>query len=44
MRVCCLDNRGVGRSSIPRKARDYSTALMARDARAVMVRAVVLSR
>ncbi|TVU20421.1 hypothetical protein EJB05_36629 [Eragrostis curvula] len=34
--VCCFDNRGVGRSSIPHHKSCYSTAIMARDALALM--------
>ncbi|CAM0954196.1 unnamed protein product [Alopecurus aequalis] len=34
--VCSFDNRGVGRSSIPQHKSHYSTAIMARDALAVM--------
>ncbi|GJM89616.1 hypothetical protein PR202_ga05824 [Eleusine coracana subsp. coracana] len=34
--VCCFDNRGVGRSSIPPHKSYYSTAIMARDALALM--------
>jgi pimeloyl-ACP methyl ester carboxylesterase len=38
MVACAIDNRGVGRSSIPRSKKDYSTKAMARDAMAVAVR------
>ncbi|CAN6336942.1 unnamed protein product [Urochloa humidicola] len=34
--VCCFDNRGVGRSSIPPNKSYYSTAIMAKDALALM--------
>ncbi|KAL8199710.1 hypothetical protein R6Q57_013278 [Mikania cordata] len=34
--VCAIDNRGVGRSSIPIKRSDYTTKIMAKDAIAVM--------
>ncbi|VAH09988.1 unnamed protein product [Triticum turgidum subsp. durum] len=34
--VCCFDNRGVGRSSIPPHKSYYSTSIMARDALALM--------
>ncbi|KAL6618862.1 hypothetical protein ACP70R_034001 [Stipagrostis hirtigluma subsp. patula] len=34
--VCCFDNRGVGRSSIPPHKSYYSTAIMASDALALM--------
>ncbi|XP_062232024.1 uncharacterized protein LOC133929325 isoform X3 [Phragmites australis] len=34
--VCCFDNRGVGRSSVPPHKSYYSTAIMARDALALM--------
>ena len=36
--VCLIDNRGVGRSSVPRKLQDYTTELMAADAKSVLVR------
>jgi pimeloyl-ACP methyl ester carboxylesterase len=34
--VCCFDNRGVGRSSVPPNKSYYSTAIMAKDALALM--------
>ncbi|XP_020576143.1 uncharacterized protein LOC110021820 [Phalaenopsis equestris] len=34
--VCCFDNRGMGRSSIPLKKSEYSTDIMARDALALL--------
>ncbi|XP_071711811.1 uncharacterized protein [Rutidosis leptorrhynchoides] len=34
--VCAIDNRGVGRSSIPTKRSEYTTTIMAKDAIAVM--------
>ncbi|KAK9070302.1 hypothetical protein SSX86_010702 [Deinandra increscens subsp. villosa] len=34
--VCAIDNRGVGRSSIPAKRSEYTTKIMAKDAIAVM--------
>ncbi|KAI3762377.1 hypothetical protein L1987_52806 [Smallanthus sonchifolius] len=34
--VCAIDNRGVGRSSIPAKRSEYTTRIMAKDAIAVM--------
>ncbi|KAF6991454.1 hypothetical protein CFC21_008537 [Triticum aestivum] len=34
--VCCFDNRGVGRSTIPPHKSYYSTSIMARDALALM--------
>ncbi|KAH7685867.1 Carboxylesterase protein [Dioscorea alata] len=34
--VCCFDNRGMGRSSIPTKKSDYTTTIMARDALALL--------
>ncbi|KAL7585514.1 hypothetical protein Lser_V15G43637 [Lactuca serriola] len=34
--VCAIDNRGVGRSSIPTKRSEYTTSIMAKDAIAVM--------
>lgn len=34
--VCALDNRGMGRSSVPTKKSDYTTRIMAKDAIAVM--------
>ncbi|KAJ1263861.1 hypothetical protein BS78_09G219400 [Paspalum vaginatum] len=34
--VCCFDNRGVGRSSVPPNKSYYSTAIMAQDALALM--------
>ncbi|KAL9237426.1 hypothetical protein vseg_011975 [Gypsophila vaccaria] len=36
IQVCGLDNRGVGRSSIPTDKSKYSTTIMAKDAIAVM--------
>ncbi|XP_062180295.1 uncharacterized protein LOC133884764 isoform X2 [Phragmites australis] len=36
LEVCCFDNRGVGRSSVPPHKSYYSTAIMARDALALM--------
>ena len=37
-RVLLMDNRGVGRSSIPRRRAAYSTSHMASDVLAVLVR------
>ncbi|KAI5657649.1 hypothetical protein M9H77_26442 [Catharanthus roseus] len=34
--VCALDNRGMGRSSVPTKKSAYTTTIMAKDAIAVM--------
>ncbi|XVF53376.1 hypothetical protein PTKIN_Ptkin05aG0094500 [Pterospermum kingtungense] len=34
--VCAFDNRGVGRSSIPKKKSDYTTRIMAKDAIALL--------
>ncbi|KAL6851704.1 hypothetical protein ACP4OV_020268 [Aristida adscensionis] len=34
--VCCFDNRGVGRSSVPPNKSYYSTAIMASDALALL--------
>ncbi|KAL0922223.1 hypothetical protein M5K25_006193 [Dendrobium thyrsiflorum] len=34
--VCCFDNRGMGRSSVPSKRSEYSTAIMASDALALL--------
>ncbi|XP_076919436.1 uncharacterized protein LOC143580222 [Bidens hawaiensis] len=34
--VCAIDNRGVGRSSVPIKTSEYTTKIMAKDAIAVM--------
>ncbi|KAJ6792461.1 catalytic/ hydrolase isoform X4 [Iris pallida] len=34
--VCCFDNRGIGRSSIPTKKSDYTTTIMAKDALALL--------
>ncbi|KAK8955734.1 hypothetical protein KSP40_PGU015793 [Platanthera guangdongensis] len=34
--ICCFDNRGIGRSSIPSKRSEYSTDIMARDALALL--------
>ncbi|TVU32394.1 hypothetical protein EJB05_24124 [Eragrostis curvula] len=34
--VCCFDNRGVGRSSVPAQKSQYTTAIMANDALALM--------
>ena len=41
-RVLLLDNRGVGRSSIPCRRSAYSTTVMAQDVLAVMVCCCVL--
>ncbi|KAJ8621856.1 hypothetical protein MRB53_030385 [Persea americana] len=30
--VCCFDNRGMGRSSVPMKKSEYTTTIMAKDA------------
>lgn len=40
-RVLLLDNRGVGRSSIPQRRSAYSTTAMAQDALAIMVGLVI---
>ncbi|THU59539.1 hypothetical protein C4D60_Mb07t03160 [Musa balbisiana] len=34
--VCCFDNRGVGRSSVPSEKSDYTTSIMAEDALALL--------
>ncbi|KAF0892909.1 hypothetical protein E2562_019565 [Oryza meyeriana var. granulata] len=34
--VCCFDNRGIGRSSVPPHKSHYTTVIMAKDALAVM--------
>ncbi|KAG6517453.1 hypothetical protein ZIOFF_020845 [Zingiber officinale] len=34
--VCCFDNRGMGRSSVPSNKSDYTTTLMAKDALALL--------
>ncbi|KAK9144032.1 hypothetical protein Syun_013432 [Stephania yunnanensis] len=34
--VCAFDNRGMGRSSMPTKTSEYTTAIMAKDAIALM--------
>ncbi|KAL6640328.1 hypothetical protein ACP70R_022177 [Stipagrostis hirtigluma subsp. patula] len=34
--VCCFDNRGVGRSSVPARKSQYTTVIMAKDALALM--------
>ncbi|KAK9147241.1 hypothetical protein Scep_005998 [Stephania cephalantha] len=34
--VCAFDNRGMGRSSVPTKTSEYTTAIMAKDAIALM--------
>ncbi|KAG2657992.1 putative aminoacrylate hydrolase RutD isoform X1 [Panicum virgatum] len=34
--VCCYDNRGMGRSSVPEQKSQYTTAIMAKDALALM--------
>ncbi|CAL9114585.1 unnamed protein product [Musa acuminata var. zebrina] len=34
--VCCFDNRGVGRSSVPANKSEYSTTIMAKDALALL--------
>ncbi|URE14258.1 hydrolase, alpha beta fold family domain containing protein [Musa troglodytarum] len=34
--VCCFDNRGVGRSSVPTEKSDYTTTIMAEDALALL--------
>ncbi|KAL6877603.1 hypothetical protein ACP4OV_012818 [Aristida adscensionis] len=34
--VCCFDNRGVGRSSVPPRKSQYTTVIMAKDALALM--------
>ncbi|KAF3324602.1 aminoacrylate hydrolase RutD [Carex littledalei] len=34
--VCCFDNRGIGRSSVPTNKHHYSTTIMARDALSLM--------
>ncbi|OEL32791.1 hypothetical protein BAE44_0006188 [Dichanthelium oligosanthes] len=34
--VCCFDNRGVGRSSVPAQKSQYTTVIMAKDALALM--------
>ncbi|XP_010924903.1 uncharacterized protein [Elaeis guineensis] len=34
--VCCFDNRGMGRSSVPTKKSEYTTAIMAKDVLALL--------
>ncbi|CAD6251108.1 unnamed protein product [Miscanthus lutarioriparius] len=34
--VCCFDNRGMGRSSVPAQKSQYTTVIMAKDALALM--------
>ncbi|KAF8649465.1 hypothetical protein HU200_064309 [Digitaria exilis] len=34
--VCCFDNRGMGRSSVPANKSQYTTVIMAKDALALM--------
>ncbi|WOL03034.1 hypothetical protein Cni_G11754 [Canna indica] len=34
--VCCFDNRGMGRSSIPTNKSEYTTSIMAKDALALL--------
>ncbi|PUZ75230.1 hypothetical protein GQ55_1G137800 [Panicum hallii var. hallii] len=34
--VCCFDNRGMGHSSVPEQKSQYTTAIMAKDALALM--------
>ncbi|XP_052144094.1 uncharacterized protein LOC127763432 isoform X1 [Oryza glaberrima] len=34
--VCCFDNRGIGRSSVPPHKSQYTTVIMAKDALALM--------
>ncbi|RLM80389.1 uncharacterized protein C2845_PM12G12380 [Panicum miliaceum] len=34
--VCCFDNRGMGRSSVPEQKSQYTTAIMAKDALELM--------
>ncbi|XP_074579441.1 uncharacterized protein LOC141835935 [Curcuma longa] len=34
--VCCFDNRGAGRSSVPTTKSDYTTTIMAKDALALL--------
>ncbi|XP_038984486.1 putative aminoacrylate hydrolase RutD isoform X2 [Phoenix dactylifera] len=34
--VCCFDNRGTGRSSVPTKKSEYTTTIMAKDALALL--------
>lgn len=34
--VCCFDNRGMGRSSVPMKKSEYTTTIMAKDALALL--------
>ncbi|KAL4204743.1 hypothetical protein AMTRI_Chr01g133570 [Amborella trichopoda] len=36
IQVCAFDNRGMGRSSVPKKKSEYTTTIMAKDALAVM--------
>lgn len=36
IQACALDNRGVGRSSMPEDKKNYSTTIMAKDALALM--------
>ncbi|KAI9097559.1 hypothetical protein K1719_025330 [Acacia pycnantha] len=36
IQVCALDNRGVGRGSVPTKKSDYSSKIMAKDAIALL--------
>jgi pimeloyl-ACP methyl ester carboxylesterase len=39
LEICTFDNRGVGRSSSPEDRQQYSTAIMAQDGVALLVRA-----
>ncbi|CAL9107443.1 unnamed protein product [Musa textilis] len=34
--VCCFDNRGMGRSSVPTNRAEYTTSIMAKDALALL--------
>lgn len=36
LEVCAIDNRGMGRSSVPKQKSEYTTRIMAKDALAVM--------
>ena len=36
--ICVMDNRGIGKSSVPSSKKSYTTLVMAQDALGVMVR------